>query len=61
MLVFAFGIWVYVAKHMGADSIYGASVLLGAGTATILVMSLSMTATLIGDQTVSEGHQIYNH
>ncbi|CAJ1060935.1 major facilitator superfamily domain-containing protein 12 isoform X2 [Xyrichtys novacula] len=53
MLVFAFGIWVYVAKHMGADSIYGASVLLGAGTATILVMSLSMTATLIGDQTQS--------
>lgn len=53
MLVFAFGIWVYVAKHMGADSIYGASVLLGAGTATILVMSLAMTATLIGDQTQS--------
>uniref|UniRef100_UPI0037E98D57 major facilitator superfamily domain containing 12b n=1 Tax=Semicossyphus pulcher TaxID=241346 RepID=UPI0037E98D57 len=53
ILVFAFGVWVYVAKHMGADSIYGAAVLLGAGSATILVMSLSMTATLIGEQTQS--------
>ncbi|XP_060890125.1 major facilitator superfamily domain containing 12b isoform X1 [Labrus mixtus] len=58
-LVFAFGIWVYVAKHMGADSIYGAAVLLGAGTATILVMSLSMTATLIGDQTQQSGAFVY--
>lgn len=37
---------------MGAKSIYGAAVLLGAGSATILVMSLSMTAKLIGEQTV---------
>lgn len=47
-----FATWVFVDKHMGAESIYGAAVLLGAGSATILVMSLSMTATLIGEQTV---------
>lgn len=40
---------------MGAESIYGAAVLLGAGSAIILVMSLSMTATLIGEQTVGGG------
>lgn len=35
------------------DKVYGAAVLLGVGSGTILVMSLAMTAELIGDQTVS--------
>ncbi|KAM7388073.1 hypothetical protein PAMP_024274 [Pampus punctatissimus] len=53
LLVLGFAIWVFVDKNMGAERIYGAAVLLGAGSATILVMSLSMTATLIGEQTQS--------
>ncbi|KAM9358399.1 major facilitator superfamily domain-containing protein 12 [Symphorus nematophorus] len=52
-VVLGFAAWVFVDKNMGAKSIYGAAVLLGAGSATILVMSLSMTATLIGEQTQS--------
>nr|XP_046247067.1 major facilitator superfamily domain-containing protein 12 isoform X2 [Scatophagus argus] len=52
-LVFGFAAWVLADKHMGAESVYGAAVLLGTGSATILVMSLSMTATLIGEQTQS--------
>lgn len=52
LLVLTFASWVFWDKNMGAESIYGAAVLLGAGSATILVMSLSMTAKLIGEQTV---------
>lgn len=52
LLVSSFALWVIVDKNMDSDRIYGAAVLLGAGSATILVMSLSMTATLIGEQTV---------
>lgn len=55
LLVLGFAIWVFLDKNMGAQSIYGAAALLGTGSATILVMSLSMTATLIGEQTVSGG------
>lgn len=50
-----FATWVFLDSNMGAESIYGAAVLLGAGSAIILVMSLSMTATLIGEQTVGGG------
>ncbi|XP_070816407.1 major facilitator superfamily domain containing 12b [Chaetodon trifascialis] len=53
LLVLGFATWVFVDENMGAESIYGAAVLLGAGSATVLVMSLSMTATLIGEQTQS--------
>lgn len=42
---------------MVTERVYGAAVLLGAGSATILVMSLSMTATLIGEQTVGEAQR----
>lgn len=49
--ILAFGIWVLLDMQMGVR-VYGAAVLLGAGSAVILVMSLSMTANLIGDQTV---------
>ncbi|XP_031666832.1 major facilitator superfamily domain-containing protein 12a isoform X1 [Oncorhynchus kisutch] len=52
LLIMAFSYWVLIDDQMG-DRIYGASVLLGVGSATILVMSLSMTADLIGDQTQS--------
>uniref|UniRef100_A0A4W5KAI9 Uncharacterized protein n=1 Tax=Hucho hucho TaxID=62062 RepID=A0A4W5KAI9_9TELE len=52
LLIMAFSYWVLLDDQMG-DQIYGASVLLGVGSATILVMSLSMTADLIGDQTQS--------
>ena len=51
LLVMAFSYWVLLDDQMG-ERVYGAAVLLGAGSATILVMSLSMTADLIGDQTV---------
>ncbi|KAK2898464.1 hypothetical protein QQF64_032314 [Cirrhinus molitorella] len=47
--VMVFSFWVLVDTNMG-PRVYGAAVLLGAGSAVILVMSLSMTANLIGDQ-----------
>ncbi|XP_056320371.1 major facilitator superfamily domain-containing protein 12 [Danio aesculapii] len=50
--IMAFSFWVLVDLNMGSR-VYGAAVLLGAGSAVILVMSLSMTANLIGDQTQS--------
>ncbi|XP_012695004.1 major facilitator superfamily domain-containing protein 12a isoform X2 [Clupea harengus] len=52
LLIMAFAYWVLLDIHMG-PSVYGAAVLLGSGSATILVMSLSLTADLIGDQTQS--------
>ncbi|NXM05942.1 MFS12 protein, partial [Tyrannus savana] len=52
LVVLAFASWVALASPMGAE-IYGAAVLLGAGSATILVTSLSMTADLIGTNTHS--------
>lgn len=51
LLIMAFSYWVLLDKMMG-ERVYGAAVLLGAGSATILVISLSMTAELIADQTV---------
>ncbi|KAK2542076.1 Mfsd12 [Columba livia] len=51
-VILAFASWVALTKEMGAE-IYGAAVLLGAGSATILVTSLSMTADLIGTNTHS--------
>ncbi|XP_026783785.1 major facilitator superfamily domain-containing protein 12 [Pangasianodon hypophthalmus] len=50
--IMVFGIWVLLDMNMGVR-VYGAAVLLGAGSAVILVMSLSMTANLIGHQTQS--------
>ncbi|XP_052461170.1 major facilitator superfamily domain-containing protein 12 [Carassius gibelio] len=47
--IMGFSFWVLVDTNMG-PRVYGAAVLLGAGSAVILVMSLSMTANLIGDQ-----------
>ncbi|XP_060753762.1 major facilitator superfamily domain-containing protein 12-like isoform X2 [Neoarius graeffei] len=52
VLILIFSYWALLDTHMG-DGVYGAAVLLGAGSATILVMSLSMTADLIADQTQS--------
>lgn len=51
LLILAFSFWVLLDPHMG-EKVYGTAVLLGVGSATILVMSLAMTAELIGDQTV---------
>lgn len=51
LLILSFACWVLLDKDMG-ERVYGAAVLLGAGSATILVMSLAMTADLIADQTV---------
>lgn len=51
LLIMAFSYWVLLDVSMG-QQVYGAAVLLGAGSATILVISLAMTAELIGDQTV---------
>ncbi|XP_072560556.1 major facilitator superfamily domain-containing protein 12 [Paramormyrops kingsleyae] len=50
LFIMAFSYWVLLSSHMGLE-VYGAAVLLGSGSATILVMSLSMTSDLIGDQT----------
>lgn len=52
LLVLIFSVWVMMDIKMG-DAVYGAAVFLGAGSAIILVMSLSMTADLIADQTQS--------
>ncbi|KAM3604371.1 uncharacterized protein V6R79_010134 [Siganus canaliculatus] len=52
LMIMFFASWVLLDASMG-ERIYGAAVLLGAGSATILVISLSMTAELIGDQTQS--------
>ncbi|KAJ1085165.1 hypothetical protein NDU88_005298 [Pleurodeles waltl] len=45
--ILAFGSWVALERQIGV-AIYGAAVVLGIGSATILVTSLSMTADLIG-------------
>ncbi|XP_034411629.1 major facilitator superfamily domain-containing protein 12-like isoform X2 [Cyclopterus lumpus] len=50
LLIMAFSYWVLLDDKMG-ERVYGAAVLLGAGSATILVISLAMTAELIGGQT----------
>ncbi|XP_075031205.1 major facilitator superfamily domain-containing protein 12 isoform X4 [Calonectris borealis] len=52
LVILAFASWVTLARQIGAE-IYGAAALLGAGSATILVTSLSMTADLIGTNTHS--------
>lgn len=52
LLIMAFSYWVLLDVTMG-QQVYGAAVLLGAGSATILVISLAMTAELIADQTQS--------
>ncbi|XP_070775455.1 major facilitator superfamily domain-containing protein 12-like [Enoplosus armatus] len=52
LLILAFSYWVLLDDGMG-QRVYGAAVLLGAGSATILVISLAMTAELIADQTQS--------
>lgn len=52
LMILAFSYWVLLDEFMG-ERVYGAAVLLGAGSATILVISLSMTAELISDQTQS--------
>lgn len=52
LLILAFSYWVLLDEFMG-QRVYGAAVLLGAGSATILVISLAMTAELISNQTQS--------
>lgn len=52
LLIMAFSYWVLLDPLMG-EKVYGAAVLLGVGSATILVISLAMTAELIADQTQS--------
>nr|XP_033813027.1 major facilitator superfamily domain-containing protein 12 isoform X2 [Geotrypetes seraphini] len=50
--ILAFASWVALDHQMGV-AVYGAAVVLGSGSAVILVTSLSMTADLIGDNTQS--------
>ncbi|XP_069029431.1 major facilitator superfamily domain-containing protein 12-like [Embiotoca jacksoni] len=52
LLIMVFSYWVLLDIRMG-QQVYGAAILLGAGSATILVISLSMTAELIANQTQS--------
>ncbi|XP_052558183.1 major facilitator superfamily domain-containing protein 12 isoform X2 [Tympanuchus pallidicinctus] len=61
LVILAFASWVSLSREMGAE-IYGVAVLLGAGSATILVTSLSMTADLIGTNTQCvclRGHELH--
>lgn len=51
LVILTFASWVTLVRKMGSE-IYGVAALLGAGSATILVTSLSMTADLIGTNTV---------
>ena len=44
--------------NLSRDSIYGATILLGAGGAALLVLSMSMIAYTVGDFTVSLHHQL---
>ncbi|XP_038626672.1 major facilitator superfamily domain-containing protein 12 isoform X2 [Tachyglossus aculeatus] len=52
LVILVFASWVALVDRLGV-LIYGAAVLLGVGSATILVTSLSMTADLIGPHTHS--------
>ncbi|NWI22029.1 MFS12 protein, partial [Crypturellus soui] len=52
LVILAFASWVALTRRMGVE-IYAAALLLGAGSATILVTSLAMTADLIGSNTHS--------
>uniref|UniRef100_A0A8D0HKE1 Major facilitator superfamily domain containing 12 n=1 Tax=Sphenodon punctatus TaxID=8508 RepID=A0A8D0HKE1_SPHPU len=52
LIILAFASWVMLAERIGVE-VYAAAVLLGVGSATILVTSLSMTADLIGSNTHS--------
>ncbi|XP_074834664.1 major facilitator superfamily domain-containing protein 12 isoform X2 [Carettochelys insculpta] len=61
LIILAFASWVVLDSQIEAE-VYGAAVLLGAGSATILVTSLSMTADLIGSNTWSlclRGHELH--
>ncbi|XP_074060250.1 major facilitator superfamily domain-containing protein 12 isoform X1 [Macrotis lagotis] len=52
LVILVFASWVALDNSLGT-AVYGAAILLGIGCATILVMSLSMTADLIGSHTNS--------
>ncbi|CAH2292297.1 major facilitator superfamily domain-containing 12 [Pelobates cultripes] len=52
LFIAAFSAWVALDPKLGV-AVYGAAVILGSGSATILVTSLSMTADLIGSQSHS--------
>ncbi|XP_069858562.1 major facilitator superfamily domain-containing protein 12 [Dipodomys merriami] len=52
LVILAFAAWVALVDALGV-AVYAAAVLLGAGSATILVTSLAMTADLIGPHTDS--------
>ncbi|XP_005999123.1 major facilitator superfamily domain-containing protein 12 [Latimeria chalumnae] len=52
LIIFAFAYWILLVQNIG-HAVYGAAVLLGTGSATILITSLSMTADLIGANTQS--------
>ncbi|XP_063146806.1 major facilitator superfamily domain-containing protein 12 isoform X2 [Candoia aspera] len=52
LIILAFASWVALAERLGTE-VYGAAILLGIGSATILVTSLAMTADLIGTHTHS--------
>lgn len=60
LIILAFASWVALTSRIGVE-VYGAAVLLGAGSATILVTSLSMTADLIGTNTVGMGFALHQH
>ncbi|XP_072261042.1 major facilitator superfamily domain-containing protein 12-like isoform X5 [Pyxicephalus adspersus] len=52
LAISAFSAWVALDPKLGV-AVYGAAIILGSGSATILVTSLSMTADLIGPHSVS--------
>ena len=60
-MLFTHSVWFWVQDpteddisnfNLSRDSIYGATILLGVGGATILTISMTMISYLIGDNTV---------
>lgn len=47
-------VWMYFLTESTSKQTYGAAVLLGIGGSTMLVTSLSMTADMIGENTVRD-------
>ncbi len=61
VVVAASCVWMWFLTQNTAMQVFGAAVLLGIGTSTILITSLAMTADLIGENTVNlHVYQVYS-
>ena len=55
----AWGVGRHVVFDLSRDSVYGATMLLGMGGATVLVLAMAMISHLVGEFTVSVYEYIY--